>query len=239
MNQNPSHKGNLQPDALFSQWQTYAKLVQHNHMLHREFFDVIAGVLSQRFSKPVSILDLGCGDAVPALRLLRQIRANRYVGVDESQGALAIAGEHLDGLSLNFELACTDMRLALSRAGVRFNTVMSSYALHHLDFASKRELLRDALRRLTEDGCFIVADIFRREGESRSTYLDAWIRHAQESYTSLDMDELDLLFEHVRTRDFPEAPSVLEQLSREAGYSSFELVYQQSNGLAGVAVLTR
>lgn len=229
---------NQQPDALFSQWQTYAKLVTHNHMLHREFFDVIAAELNKRYSRPVSILDLGCGDAVPAQRLLQQIQTERYVGVDESKDALAIAQGKLAALSVNFKLACLDMREAFKQRAASFDVVMSSYALHHLDRDGKRTLLRDARRCLTDQSCFVIADIFRRENEPRSTYLDAWIDHAAQAYTSLHDGELELLFEHVRTRDFPEAPSALAQLSLEAGYTSFELVFQQSNGLAGVAVLS-
>ena len=52
-------------DQLFQEWQVYQKLVTHDYMHHAALFGRLAQEISSRFERPVSILDLGCGDLTP------------------------------------------------------------------------------------------------------------------------------------------------------------------------------
>jgi hypothetical protein len=71
-------------DRLFEEWPVYEKLVVHDYMDHRAFFNRLQTEIVQRFERPVTILDLGCGDLTPILPLLTNVALYRYVGIDES-----------------------------------------------------------------------------------------------------------------------------------------------------------
>ena len=228
-----------QSDPLFDQWQTYAKLVTNNHMFHREFFGALADSLNDRFSKPVRILDLGCGDAAPVAYLLEKLDVRLYLGIDESEAALALAAERLTQFDVRHQLRRGNMSELLKEDVAPFEVILSSYALHHLRSDQKAALLGELSGWLAQDGLVAVIDIFRREGESRQSYLQAWIDHARQNYSSLDEGELEVLFDHVTTRDFPESPNGMAALGAHAGLPKFRMITTQDNQLAGVATLSR
>ena len=44
------------------QWELYQKVLNNNYVGHQEIYDVLHKLLAQ-WSKPFTMLDLGCGDA--------------------------------------------------------------------------------------------------------------------------------------------------------------------------------
>ena len=56
---------------------------------------------------------------------------------------------------------------------------------------------------LAPEGFFALIDVFSAEAEPRDQYLERWINHAENCYVELQVDEKELLFNHVRARDFP------------------------------------
>ena len=71
-------------DTLFEEWQAYKKIVENDYMGHARFFNVAVAAIRQRFSAPVAILDLGCGDASPIHSVLDAVVVDSYCGVDDS-----------------------------------------------------------------------------------------------------------------------------------------------------------
>jgi SAM-dependent methyltransferase len=75
------------PASFFDAWDIYQKVVAGNYMFHRE---IGAELLRAHFDgRPISILDLGCGDAAALAPLLKGLALQRYRGVDLSETALA------------------------------------------------------------------------------------------------------------------------------------------------------
>ena len=85
-------------DQLFEEWQVYEKLVTHDYMDHHAFFNRLQTEIVERFERPVAILDLGCGDLTPILPILATVPLRQYVGIDESDAALALASRRLQAL---------------------------------------------------------------------------------------------------------------------------------------------
>ena len=56
-------------DQLFEEWQVYEKLLIHDYMDHRAFFERLQAEILSRFECTVTILDLGCGDLSPVLSM--------------------------------------------------------------------------------------------------------------------------------------------------------------------------
>jgi SAM-dependent methyltransferase len=216
-------------DQLFEEWQVYEKLLIHDYLDHSAFFTRLQTEIERRFAHPVAILDLGCGDLSPILPMLSNLSLREYVGIDESEAALTLASRHLEELSVPARLVKGDLLSSLAEIGESFDVILASFSLHHLaDPADKRRTLEAGRQRLKAEGIFALIDVFSDEAESREQYLERWIKHAEDHYVELQVDEKELLFNHVRARDFPVSQAAFQALGRQAGLGGFDVLLEDS-----------
>jgi SAM-dependent methyltransferase len=200
-------------------WRLYRKLIDHNYMFHKELAAEARAFLKDRFgSRPLSVLDLGCGDCGEAGNLFRDCTLDRYVGYDLSRPALDLARDNLAALGCEARLACLDLRDALRLEEPGFDLVFSSFALHHLDGAEKRAFFAGARRLLKPDGALLLIDIAREEGEDRDRYLEGYLGFAEHSWTALTPEEFERVRSHVVPNDFPETVSSYDDMAFGAGF---------------------
>lgn len=219
-------------DQLFEEWQVYEKLVIHDYMDHRAFFNRLQAEILARFKRPVSILDLGCGDLTPILPMLANVPLQRYVGIDESDVALALASRRLGEISVPGHLLNGDLLTVMTEINESFDIILASYSLHHLaEPMVKLRTLKAVRQLLTPDGFFALIDVFSAESEPRERYLERWIKHADTRYIALQDDEKKILFEHVHSRDYPVSQSVFEALGKQAGLGQFEVLLEDRERL--------
>lgn len=227
-------------DRLFDEWRVYEKLLIHDYMDHRAFFGRLGDEIAARFDRPVTLLDLGCGDLGPMLPLLRSTPVARFVGIDEAESALAIAGERLRGFGFTRELVHSDLRDALRHLEGPFDVVVASFTLHHLAEPAEKQATFAACRRLLgEDGFIAMIDVFSDAGEAREHYLERWIAHADQRYVELRPDEKGKLFDHVRARDFPVSLDRCRSLARDAGLPNFDMLLADEPGLNHLVLISR
>jgi len=227
-------------ERIFEEWRAYEKLLIHDYMDHRTFFGRLQEQVIQKYQRPIRVLDLGCGDLTPVLPLLQSVDLQRYVGIDESVGALAIAQQRLTDLELPGELIEGDLLASLESLQENFDLVVASFSLHHLaDPADKLRTLRAIESHLTLDGMFALIDVFCHEQEPRQDYVERWINHADKHYENLLPEEKQLLFDHVRARDNPISAGHWQKLGRQAGLEQFYPVLQDPYGLNGLVTLSR
>jgi SAM-dependent methyltransferase len=98
------------------------------------------------------VLDLGTGDGRLLALLLAGRPAMRGVGVDFSDVMLAAARERFAGEG-RIELVGHDLTAPLPDLG-RFDAVVSSFAIHHLEHERKRSLYAEAFELLEPGGLF-------------------------------------------------------------------------------------
>ena len=226
-------------DQLFEEWQVYEKLLILDYMDHRAFFARLQAEVQGRFQRPPAILDLGCGDLTPILPMLAQAPVQRYVGIDESDVALAIAASRLDELSQSSRLIRGDLVAVLDDISGPFDLVLASFSLHHLaDPADKLLTLKHVRRLLTEDGFFAMIDVLCTEAEPRERYLERWIANAESRYLELQPADKALLFDHVRARDFPLSLNSWRTLGMEAGLPRVEVLLEDREGLNRLVTFT-
>jgi ubiquinone/menaquinone biosynthesis C-methylase UbiE len=202
---------------LFDVWDTYKKVVTGDYMSHAKIGAALRQAVIARFAqRPYSMLDLGCGDASPLSLLFREAPPTRYLGVDLSATALALAAENLRsfGVAAAFEQA--DLLDTLSREE-DLDVIYSSFALHHLDTAQKTEFFHRVARRLAPDGVLLLADVVREEDETLDTYKRRYMHWLRAGWTRLSPQEQEAICDHILAFDFPEPFSVLEAAARAAG----------------------
>ena len=82
------------------QWATYRKLVEGNHLAHREVAAILRSTLNEVFISPC-FLDIACGDASMMKEALSGTKVRHYHGIDLSQAALELAAVNLAQLPRN------------------------------------------------------------------------------------------------------------------------------------------
>lgn len=224
-------------DQLFDEWTAYEKIVSNDYMHHRDFFSALAQEIDDSGHQPLSIVDLGCGDCKPVTGLLGRFEVTYYTGIDQSETALVLARKNLSRLGVPFELHCGSIIDELHGLGQKYDLVVCSYSLHHLDILLKQRVLTECRRLLKPGGVIGIIDVFREEGESRQTYIERWQNNARQNFRDLAPAELKLLFEHVRAYDFPESVSTYQKLAETAGFEHCRSVSQDPERLNRLVIL--
>jgi len=209
-------------------WGTYQKVISNNLMFHRE----ISYAIKQLFETspgPLRLLDLGCGDASHIARILKPGQLAEYCGCDLFPYALDDARTSLQPFGIPATLLCQDMIDVMQTSPANhFDIVYSSYALHHLPVSEKQAFFMECSRILRRNGCVIIVDVMREEGEARPDYLDGYNGTVSTQWTALTPDEREQVQEHIRNCDFPETPSDLKALARNAGLTSSRRLEKQT-----------
>jgi SAM-dependent methyltransferase len=225
-------------DPLFDEWSAYQKLLAHDYMYHLAFFNRLKHEIQKRFSGPIAILDLGCGDVSPIRPMLEDLDVSLYCGVDQSETALSKAETNLASLDIPSRLYPGDLMDTLRTLTGRFDVIVASFSLHHLETAeAKEQVLEECRRVLAAAGLVAIIDVFHAEGETREEYLRRWVDFAKKSYKALDQAEMTSLVDHVQSNDFPETLSMYQFIGRAAGYGKFKVLMQDREKLNHLVTL--
>jgi SAM-dependent methyltransferase len=198
-------------------WGTYQKVIGHNLMFHREITAAVRR-LFKAHPGPLNVIDLGCGDAAHIGKILNPGQVAEYCGCDLSPYALDVARNNLEPFGVRVNLLCRDMIDVLKEAPANhFDLVYSGYALHHLPVEAKQVFFTECHRVLRENGCVILVDVMREEGQALPEYLDDYNSAVATQWEALTRAERNEVQEHIRNCDFPETPSLLQSLAENAG----------------------
>jgi tRNA (cmo5U34)-methyltransferase len=103
----------------------------------------------------VAILDLGTGTGETLAGVLHRHPLARAVGIDESEGMLAVARGRLEEYDVT--LAVADLLDPLPQGP--FDLVVSALAVHHLDGPGKATLFARVAAALRPGGRFVLGDV--------------------------------------------------------------------------------
>ena len=226
-------------DPLFDEWRAYQILLDNDYLGHVAFFQALKEEIRRRFDGAVSILDLGCGDTSPILPLLRELEISHYCGIDKTDTALSKAETNLTSLGIPSQLYAGDLLDTIDTLPSRFDVVIASFSLHHLQTAEEKGRVLEACRRVLKPaGLVAIIDVFHAENEARVDYVERWLEFAGNTYKALEPHELEHLFEHTRSCDFPESLSTYRALGKQAGYGNFNILLHDSSHLNHLVTLT-
>jgi len=225
-------------DPLFDEWRAYQKLLEHDYMYHVAFFSRLQHEIQKRFNGPIAVLDLGCGDVSPIRPMLEDLDISLYCGIDQSETALSKAEANLASLDIPSRLYPGDLLDTLRTLTGRFDVIVASFSLHHLQTVeAKKQVLEECRRVLNPAGLVAIIDVFHAEDETREDYLHRWVDFAENSYVALDDAEITSLVNHVQSNDFPETLSTYQSIGRAAGYDKFEILMQDREKLNHLVTL--
>jgi SAM-dependent methyltransferase len=212
----------------FDGWATYEAILDHGAMHHPAFFAAAGAAVARDLgARPLAVLDLGCGSARHAARLLARRPATAYTGYDLSTTALAAAREALTAAGIDPVLRAEDLRQGLEGPPDSVDLILCSYALHHLETAGKGAALAAARRRLRPGGRMLLIDLAREAGETREVTTEAYASWVQRDWTFLPAEAHREIRAHVLAHDFPEDDATMCRLAHAAGWAEPELLARE------------
>jgi len=205
-------------------WSLYDAIAAENYMFHREIYDQVGRILTERRELgPYSLLDLGCGNARFLAPCLRAAPPIRYAGVDLSAAALDEAGGYLAGIA-GVSLHQEEMGEFVARQREDFDLIFTGYAVHHLPATAKSGLLVSCRGVLTDGGGLILVDVLREKGQSREDCVAAYLRLMRGEWTAVPPEMIEEACSHVAAFDDPASFDELEEFATRAGFSEVRML---------------
>lgn len=173
------------------------------------YYNVLASVQNSIIiQEKTTILDIGIGTGLLSHVLYQ--KGAEIIGLDFSEGMLAKAKEKMP--LAHFYIYELNEKLPPEIESVKFDYIISSYALHHVEDARKIEIINELAQYLKPHGTIYIADVAFSTTESMETV-------RQESGKHWDDTEFYI---------------VAESFSPLFNYSDFVTNYQQISMCAGV-----
>ncbi|MFO7630073.1 MAG: class I SAM-dependent methyltransferase [Prochlorococcaceae cyanobacterium] len=224
------------------QWFTYRTIVNHNLMEHGPLAEATAaaleGWLAQRppGAAPPRMLDLGCGDLALLAPLLQRLPLGSYTGLDLSAAVLPRAQAALGPVPYPCNWQQADLQSWIQAEGPAIDILHSAFAIHHLSEAEKETFLRAARGRISPQGIFLWADVFREPGETLAPYLERYTRRMR-GWQVLSPEQQAQAIDHVSCFDQPAERGAIEATATAAGWQ-WQWIWQGSHNSEALALLT-
>lgn len=203
-------------------------------MRHREIIMALEKWHAASPHQPMSILDLGCGDALVATTVFGRQRGICYCGVDLSSEAMLLAKERTQELNWHTEWLEADLLDALGQMQRRFDLVLAGYSLHHCSQADAEKALKHVHRVLNEQGSLLVYDALRRADESRDAYLRRFLNSLDATWEAFDSAQRQAIREHVESCDYPIDLAQWLALSGRSSFKRTKLLYRDESEFYGL-----
>lgn len=187
-----------------------------------DLFGIAAELLPFPPEAEIRVLDLGAGTGLFAETVRRKYPEATFELWDLAEKMLEVARSRFAG-SNRFRYVVGDYR-ELGGEG-KFDLVISSLSIHHLDDEGKRELFARIWRALKADGCFLNIDQIRG---ATPTLQEMYCRVWEEKTRAAGATEAELAAGKERRRLFDREATLADQIRwlEEAGFADADCIYK-------------
>jgi tRNA (cmo5U34)-methyltransferase len=171
-----------------------------------------------------NILDIGAGTGLFS-QFIYDVNPNlQFTLVDLSTQMLNVARERFEGES-NFNFL--ELDFAKDALPGKFDLIISSLAIHHLEDADKIKLYKNIYKALNDGGLFINAD----QVEGKNLLFDSLYKYLWRetvSHSGLDHEAIVQAFERTKLDKFAPLEDQLHWLEK-AGFNEVDCIYKNLN----------
>jgi ubiquinone/menaquinone biosynthesis C-methylase UbiE len=204
----------------FEDWSMYETVIQHNYMHHEELVHRLADVALE-IAGPLTIVDLGCGDAWLASHAFQEVAIDQYLAVDLSEAAVQRAKRNISTWGSRGSVTCGNLaEFVAALPAESADLILASNSLHHLQAAEKAAILQQCFRVLRASGVLCWIDLVRNQDETRETYLRRLTIEMEHDWTALSLDQRRRAIQHVLQSDYPETEAWMQTHAAQAGFQS-------------------
>ncbi|MDD2621039.1 MAG: methyltransferase domain-containing protein [Syntrophomonadaceae bacterium] len=180
--------------------------------------------LAEVDNKESAILDIGAGTGLFSAMLLQKYPQAKLTLIDISAQMIEMARQRFQG-SKNIDYIVDDF--AVYNFNQKFDMIVSSLAIHHLNAQEKEFLYQKVFNSLKKQGCFINADqVLGATDHLESLYKEDWKRKVINS--PLSPEELNQAYERTKLDKMSTLKEQLDWLQK-AGFSDVDCVYKYYN----------
>ncbi len=215
----------------FAQWNLYRKVIGFNYMAHKEISLTLHDFITSNCKHPFSVLDLGCGDAHVSSMALKDSPVAKYHGVDLSDIAIDFAAENMESYSCEKSFIVGDFMDILDNYEKEFDIIVAGYSIHHFPFEEKGVVLKKCRDSLKPGGSLLIYDILRKNSETRTDYCNRAYDFCKRNWSGLTIDEIETVFTHVNTNDYPESRESIEELAVHNGFGKIRELFRDKSEL--------
>lgn len=181
-----------------------------------ELFSVAVEIIPFAHDRRIAVADLGAGSGLFARHVLAVYPNASFTLVDASREMLDIARKRFRPKTESFTFV--EQRLEDFSEPDRFDVVISSLAIHHLEDADKRSLFKRIFAALRAGGAFINVDQIKGQPPFDQLYWKTWLAKVQAAGASESKIQTSIK----RRREFDRDAGLSDQLSwlTDAGFAA-------------------
>lgn len=211
----------IDPTQIFIQnWEIYQKIIRANYMKHQELGDHVQQYLFQfAKTKPIKLLDIGCGDAHQISNQLQAFEILYYKGYDLSEQAIEFAKRNTEKLNTTVSFETGRMEELIKVDQNVYTILYSSFAIHHLTDEIKCKFIHNCYQKLENEGIFILIDIKRQPGQTTEDYKKSYTNWILNDWEELNEKEKKAIIDHLNTCDIPVETSTYISFANKAGFN--------------------
>lgn len=216
------------PGEVFADASVYDPGIEAIVPRYDELHDTILNAPPHDRSDPVSVLELGAGTGELTSKLLTRFPESEVLVVDHSDQMLAQAERKLATFGDRVALESGAFPDDYPQAEEKYDLVVSSLAVHHLDEEGKRNLFDAIYDSLAPGGWFVNGDVVRFDAPHLETLSEEMI---QNWVRSKGWEESEFMDEWEASDDYDDPSTLTDQLVwlRESGFESVTSIWQYYN----------
>ena len=112
----------------------------------------------------------------------------------------------------------------------KYDIIFIGLSLHHLRLDDKLKFFESAIKSLNTNGSLIIYEPIFQLNKTRDDYYKH-VKHVMSTTcTTLIEGDLEIIFEHMLTYDFPEEIQTYYTLADKVGFTSKDLLYSANEG---------
>jgi tRNA (cmo5U34)-methyltransferase len=188
-----------------------------------ELFEITRELIPFAVNKPIEVLDLGAGTGLFSEHVFRKYLRAKFTLCDLAPKMLDVARKRFQEHPSQFEYRVGDYRELNGEN--RYDLVISSLSIHHLEDEEKRQLFKQIYRALKDTGIFINVDQIKGPTpEMQKLYWENWLEKVREKGAEKDQIQASIQ----RRKEYDKDATLTDQLAwlSEAGFVNVDCVYK-------------
>ena len=201
----------------------YDSWVQKALPCYDELFKVAVECIPYPPSDRLQILDLGAGTGLFSWHVLQKYGNSSFTLIDVAEKMLDVSKQRFEKRNEQFSYIVGDYVESLPE--LKFDLIISSLSIHHLNDAIKKELFSNVLKLLHNGGVFLNVDQIKGPTDYfQDLYWSTWLDRVRRT----DASEEQIQQSIVRRTEFDKDATLIDQLTwlEDAGFDRVDCLYQ-------------
>jgi tRNA (cmo5U34)-methyltransferase len=173
--------------------------------------------------KPISILDLGCGNGNITAQLISYFPNATFTLVDASPEMIDLCRDQFKAYDINYSNMYFKDFLFNAES---YDLIVAGFSLHHCDDIEKQSIFKDINSALKKGGIFSYCDLMiTKTNPDHPMLLEQWNKFVNNNFP--DGEKWTWILEHYETFDKPTDYLVQIEWLKNAGFTNIQIPFKK------------